>query len=115
MTLPYRLEYSGPGGRWYCPTGSQDTSLHYLQGYLDAYALHSPRLAARIVRTKDGRVMREVPASSQPQIGMVAGYPTAGQCIDAARRALSAGWEHCSLPATDEERGRIAAALGVLG
>lgn len=114
-TLPYRLEYAGPGGAWFCPAGSQDTSLRYLEGYADAYTERSPRLALRIVRAKDGRVMREVPASSAPQIGMIAGYPTAGQCINAARRALGSGWESCALPATDEERTRIAAARAVLG
>lgn len=115
MSLPFRLEFQHPDGRWFTLAGDQDHSMRYLEGYATAYAERSPRLAVRLVRDRDGKVLREWPASDSPEIGMVAGWPTAGQCIRAARKALTAGWESCSLEPTDDERARIEGALRALG
>mgnify|MGYP001611168706 CR=1 FL=1 len=43
----------------------------------------------RLVRERDGKVLREWPASDSPGIGMVAGWPTTEQLFRAADRALS--------------------------
>ena len=84
--LPFRIEYQRQDGSWVMETGNQDASLRYLEGYLTAYAERTPRLAARIVRDRDGRVMREVSASSRPEMGMVAGWPSPCSAICTRRR-----------------------------
>ena len=86
--LPFRLEYLHPDGHWFMVTGDQDSSLQYLRGILSERRYRSPRLAARIVRDRDGKVMEELPASTDPEVGPVAGWATATQLIDAAVSAL---------------------------
>jgi len=86
--LPFRLEYLHPDGHWFMVTGDQDSSLQYLRGILSVLRYRSPRLAARIVRDRDGRVMEELPASTDPEVGPGIGWTTATQLIDAAVIAL---------------------------
>lgn len=116
-TLPFRIEYHHPDGQWFTTPGDQDTSLLYLRGYLAARREHSPRLPARIVRDRDGKVMDEDPGSDAPRVGMVAGYATAGQLIRAAVSALRqvrpVDPDDIYAPAA-EEADRVKAALRVL-
>lgn len=62
-------------------------SMGYCQGYLDAMRGQAPRLSMRMVRS-DGRIMDEVDAFDDVNIGMIAGWPTAEQYENAAERAL---------------------------
>lgn len=62
-------------------------NLGYLQGYFDAMANQSPRVAHQIVSPK-GKVLDEMPERTEVSIGMVAGWPTAEQYEAAAKRAL---------------------------
>ena len=71
-------------GQWHT---IKDGNLHYLQGYFDAIANQSPRLAHQIVSPK-GKVLDEMPERTDVSIGMVAGWPTAEQYEAAAKRAL---------------------------
>lgn len=80
----YKLE-SNYLGEWH---KIKDGSLQYLQGYLDARKDASPRLAYRLMRS-DGKVIEEIAAREDVSIGMVAGWPTAGQYEAAAERALA--------------------------
>lgn len=71
-------------GQWMTiKTGSSN----YLQGYMDAMANQSPRLAHRIVNP-EGKVVRELEEKTEVRIGQVAGWPTAEQYEAAAKRAL---------------------------
>jgi hypothetical protein len=62
-------------------------SLQYCQGFLDARKDYAPRNAYRLMRS-DGRVMEEVQAREDVDLGMIAGWPTAAQYEAAANRAL---------------------------
>lgn len=62
-------------------------SLQYCQGFLDARKDYAPRNAYRLMRS-DGRVMEEVAAREDVNIGQVAGWPTAEQYEAAANRAI---------------------------
>lgn len=62
-------------------------SLQYCQGFLDARKDYAPRNAYRLMRS-DGRVMEEVPAREDVDIGQIAGWPTAVQYEMAANKAL---------------------------
>ena len=62
-------------------------NLGYLQGYMDAMANQAPRLAHQIV-APSGKVLDAIPERTEVSIGMVAGWPTAGQYEAAAKRAL---------------------------
>lgn len=63
-------------------------TLQYCQGYHDGVSGGpTPRLALRVVRS-DGKVMENTEAKDDVSIGMVAGWPTAGQYEAAAARAL---------------------------
>ena len=62
-------------------------SLRYLQGYLDARKESAPRNAFRIMRS-DGKVMELLSADSEVRVGMIAGWPTAEQYVNAAIKAL---------------------------
>jgi hypothetical protein len=61
--------------------------LQYCQGFLDARKDHAPRLAYRLMRS-DGRVMEEVAAREDVNIGQIAGWPSAEQYEAAANKAL---------------------------
>lgn len=62
-------------------------SLQYCQGFLDARKDYAPRNAYRLMRS-DGRVMEEVPARDDVNIGQIAGWPSAEQYESAANKAL---------------------------
>ena len=62
-------------------------SMQYCQGYLDSEKNRSPRNAYRLMRS-DGRVMEATESREDVSIGMIAGWPTAGQYEAAANRAL---------------------------
>src|SRR5688572_25579774 len=62
-------------------------SLQYCQGFIDARKDHAPRNAHRLMRS-DGRIMEEVSAREDVDIGQVAGWPTADQYERAASKAL---------------------------
>lgn len=62
-------------------------SMRYCQGFLEACRDYAPRTAYRIMRS-DGRVMEEVPAREDVNIGQIAGRPTAAQYESAANRDL---------------------------
>lgn len=62
-------------------------NLGYLQGYFDAMANQSPRVAHQIVSPK-GKVLDEMPERTEVSIGQVSGWPTAEQYEAAAKRAL---------------------------
>jgi hypothetical protein len=63
-------------------------SLQYCQGFLDARKDYAPRNAYRLIRS-DGRVMEEVPAREDVNIGQIAGWPSAEQYEVAANNALN--------------------------
>lgn len=65
-----------------------DETFSYCLGYLKHASYSAPRNAYRITRS-DGRVMSEVPAATDCEIGQVAGWPTAEQYEAAAQRALA--------------------------
>jgi hypothetical protein len=62
-------------------------SLQYCQGFLDARKDYAPRNAYRLMRS-DGRVMEDVPARDDVNIGQIAGWPSAEQYESAANKAL---------------------------
>lgn len=62
-------------------------SLQYCQGFLDARKDFSPRNAYRLVRS-DGKIMEEVIACDEVNIGQIAGWPTAVQYEVAAAKAI---------------------------
>lgn len=62
-------------------------SLQYCQGFLDARKDYAPRTAYRLMRS-DGRVMEEVAAREDVNIGQIAGWPSAEQYESAANKAL---------------------------
>lgn len=47
-----------------------------------------PRAPLRLRRLKDGKTLDAFPGSDEPAYGMVAGWPDAWQCFNAAARAL---------------------------
>lgn len=76
-----------------CPFGGEwtpfikDCPRSYCEGYMDAMRGQAPRLHLRLVRS-DGKVVDEVLANDEVNIGQVAGWPTAGQYERAALEAL---------------------------
>jgi hypothetical protein len=69
--------------------GDAELPRGYADGYLDAVADGpSPRLAIRMVRNADGRVIRELEALAEVGVGLVAGWPTWQQYAGAAKDAL---------------------------
>lgn len=62
-------------------------SLQYCQGFLDARKDYAPRNAYRLMRS-DGKIVEEIPAREDVNIGQVAGWPTAGQYEAAAAKAI---------------------------
>ena len=54
---------------------------------MDAMRGQAPGLRLRLVRS-DGKIIDEIPANDGVNIGMVAGFPTAGQYERAAEEAL---------------------------
>lgn len=114
---PFRIEYQSPDGRWFAPAGSADTSLMFLRGIMAERGNHSPRCAARIVRGRDGKVMEADPGGDAPEIGMVAGRPSAAQLIRAAVTALRQVPRpdpDAPSSATPDEMARVRAALFLL-
>jgi len=83
MKHSYHLE-SFAFGRW---LKILQGSLQYCQGFLDARKDHAPRNAYRLMRS-DGRVMEEVAAREDVNIGQIAGWPTAEQYERASSKAL---------------------------
>lgn len=57
-------------------------------GYLSACKQDAPRNSYRLIRS-DGKVLSEVPANLDVNIGMIAGWPTPEQYEAAAQRALA--------------------------
>lgn len=82
MKHSYKLECEA--GKWY---SLFEGGLQFLQGYLDAKKIMSPRLAHRIVRS-DGKVIEEVAAREDVSVGMIAGFPTAEQYERAGSKAF---------------------------
>lgn len=62
-------------------------SMQYCQGFLDARKDHAPHNAYRLMRS-DGKIMEEVPAREDVDIGQIAGWPTAEQYERAANKAI---------------------------
>jgi hypothetical protein len=62
-------------------------SMQYCQGFLDARKDYAPRNAYRLVRS-DGKIMEEVAAREEVNIGQIAGWPAAEQYEVAGNRAL---------------------------
>ena len=83
MKHEYHLE-SFAIGKW---LKIMQGSLQYCQGFLDARKDYAPRNAYRLMRS-DGRVMEEVPAREDVNIGQIAGWPSAEQYEAAANKAL---------------------------
>lgn len=84
-----RIEVLDPHGRWFCAAGDGSLPRGYADGYLDAVAHGpTPRLAHRMVRNRDGKVVRELPALEDVGVGMIAGWPSWQQYARAAIRAL---------------------------
>jgi hypothetical protein len=79
----YHLESFSIGKWMIILTGS----LQYCQGFLDARKDYAPRNAYRLMRS-DGRIMEEIRARDDVNIGMVAGWPTAEQYETAAAKAM---------------------------
>ena len=82
-----------------------------LSGYMARISEQSPRPAYRVRRSSDGTIVAQCPASDEPQIGMVAGWPTDDQCIRGAVKALMKAQRSRRKGESDP---RIAAALAVL-
>lgn len=59
----------------------------YCEGYLDALRGQAPHLNIRMVRD-DGKIMDEIAAKDEVNIGQVAGWPTAAQYERAGYEAL---------------------------
>tara|TARA_R110000868_G_scaffold248674_1_gene505227 strand:- start:311 stop:625 length:315 start_codon:yes stop_codon:yes gene_type:complete len=59
----------------------------YCFGYVDSYIYYAPRCALRIKRS-DGKIIREIAANDDVNIGQIAGWPTAEQYESAGNRAL---------------------------
>lgn len=57
-------------------------------GFLHARKDYAPRNAYRLIRG-DGKVMNELPAADDVEIGQVAGWPTPEQYEGAAQRAIA--------------------------
>lgn len=62
-------------------------SMQYCQGFLDARKDYAPRSAYRLMRS-DGKIMEEIPAREDVNIGQIAGWPTAEQYEVAASKAF---------------------------
>lgn len=88
--LSVRIEVRDPvRGEWFCPAGDRSLPRGYAEGYFDAVSHGpTPRLAHRMVRNRDGMILRELDAIETVGIGMVAGWPTWQQYARAAVRAL---------------------------
>ena len=85
----YRIEWRMPSGDWTCPCGMRAMPRGYADGYLAARRDEpGPRLACRLVRETDGKVVEEIAAAEDVDVGMVAGWPTWQQYAEAAKRAL---------------------------
>jgi hypothetical protein len=83
----YKLEVQltgiGDGTTW---AAIRTGGLQYLLGYLDCASNQSPRLPHRVVRN-DGKVESHFNEVVDVNIGMIAGWPSAEQYEEAARRA----------------------------
>lgn len=115
---PYTVEAHYPdvpylAGRDYWLVICNDR-LEFCRGFMQARR-ESPLLcgALRLVRQKDGRIMDSVPARTEIGVGMVAGYPTGRQQLDAVRRTLGRVRAHAEY-VSDEEAALAARALAVL-
>jgi hypothetical protein len=84
--MKYRIE-SYYLGQW-CKIADYVTR-QFAQGVLWATQNDAPRLAYRVVRIEDGKVIDERPANDEVSVGMIAGFPTAEQYERAAERALA--------------------------
>lgn len=88
--MSYDLEILDHAGRW-CPVMT-NVQLGWGAGWLAHHReAPGPRLAARLVRRKDGKVMDEAPSRPEAAIGMVAGWPEWWQYAGAAARACNTG------------------------
>jgi hypothetical protein len=84
--MKYRIE-SYYLGQW-CKIADFVTR-QFAQGVLWATQHDAPRLAYRVVRIEDGKVIDERPANDEVSVGMIAGFPTAEQYERAAERAIA--------------------------
>jgi hypothetical protein len=75
----------------------------FCSGYLSHAQYDYPRNALRIVRG-DGKVMYELKANEEVNVGMVASYPTAEQYERAAKLALEKAAHIRAQEAKQEER-----------
>ena len=117
-TGPYTVEAHYPEtglaadrGNWIVLVNDR---LEFCRGFMAArrsYPGVSPAL--RLVRTKDGHLVGSLPRRDEQGVGMVAGYPTGVQMLDAARRLLSRVQPQRGY-VTQEEADLAAAALRVL-
>jgi hypothetical protein len=89
--------------------------LEFCRGFLQA-RVEQPgiRTGLRLVRHADGKVLHEVPPITQIGVGMVAGYPTGRQILDAVRRTLSRVRHHEGYISREEEA-TSRRALDILG
>lgn len=63
-------------------------TMHYCQGFLDAKKDYAPHNAHRLMRS-DGKIIEEVAANDEVNLGQIAGWPTAEQYEFAANNALA--------------------------
>lgn len=84
MKYSYRVEVQLSNKNWF---KIHNAALEFCRGYLNAKKDYSPRLAHRIIRS-DGKIIEEFSACEDVSIGMIVGWPTAGQYESAAKRAL---------------------------
>ena len=76
----------------------------FAQGVLWGTQHDAPRIAYRVVRIEDGKVTDERPANDEVSVGMIAGFPTAGQYERAAEEALARAKAIRAREAKDEAR-----------
>ena len=83
----YRYEIKMPGDGWRLLF---EENRSFCAGFLAARRESpGPRLAARVVRSSDGKVVDEIGEKTEVDIGMIAGHPTAEQYEAAGNRALA--------------------------
>jgi polyhydroxyalkanoate synthesis regulator phasin len=87
--------------------------LEYCRGYLHCLKEMRPHPAYRLVRTKDGKIMEQCEEVTNISIGMIAGWPTGAQVINAVILELSAVYLHRGYT-TQEEVDRCRRAIEAL-
>lgn len=92
---PYRVECQYPkDSAWGRFTDAEgwvaiaSGSQHYCRGYIDARTANNMRVAHRIRHVKSDRIIDQIAPLAEAPIGMVAGFPTQDQHIEAAKNVL---------------------------